>query len=146
MMTVRSLSMKALLSLALVALSGAAAAQSGQPAAGTATTARKIPSLSEAGNAIYAKTFGTPDPQLLTISRQQRTVRASLMSLAMGAKVDVDKLADLLKQQQTLQDQFRARQNELTVTMLRQLTDEDRGIYLRYSLTPVVPNPAVPAR
>jgi len=138
--------MKALLSLALAALSGAAAAQSSQPAAPAAgaATARKIPSLSDAGNAIYAKTFGTPDPQLLTISRQQRAVRASLMSLAMGAKVDVDKLTDLLKQQQSLQDQFRGRQNELTVTMLRQLTDEDRGIYLRYSLTPVVPNPAVP--
>lgn len=137
--------MKALALLALVALSVGADAQ--QPAAGAATApTRKIPSLSDAGNAIYAKTFGTPDPQLLTISRQQRTVRASLMSLAMGAKVDVDKLADLLRQQQALQDQFRGRQNELTVTMLRQLSDEDRGIYLRYSLTPAVPNPGAVAR
>ena len=138
--------MKAFLSLALVALPIVADAQQPAPPPAGATTAppRKIPSLSDAGNAIYAKTFGTPDPQLLTISRQQRAVRASLMSLAMGAKVDVDKLTDLLKQQQSLQDQFRGRQNELTVTMLRQLTDEDRGIYLRYSLTPVVPNPAVP--
>jgi hypothetical protein len=97
---------------------------------------RKIPGLSDDGNAIYAKSFGTQDPQLLAIARQQRTLQSSLVSLAMGAKVDVDKLADLLKQRDALQLQFRTRQNEIIVAMLRQMTDDDRGIYLRVSMTP----------
>jgi hypothetical protein len=110
-----------------------------KPAAPAAAQPRKIPGLSDAGNAIYAKYFGTPDPQLLTIARQQRTVHASLVSMAMGSSVNLDKLADLLKQRDTLQAQFRGRQNDLTVTMMHDLSEEDRGIYLRYSLTPSAP-------
>jgi hypothetical protein len=143
MMTVRSRTMKALIPLALFALAGAATAQQpatpAKPAAPAAAQPRKIPGLSDAGNAIYAKYFGTPDPQLLTIARQQRTVHASLVSMAMGSSVNLDKLADLLKQRDTLQAQFRGRQNDLTVTMMHDLSEEDRGIYLRYSLTPSAP-------
>lgn len=135
--------MKALIPLVLIAIAGTAEAQQpappAKPAAAPAPAAaqpRKIPGLSDDGNALYAKSFGTPDPQLLTIARQQRTVHASLVSMAMGTTVDIDKLADLLKQRDALQAQFRGRQNDLTVTMLRQMTEEDRGIYLRYSLTP----------
>lgn len=113
----------------------------GRPAA-TAPAARKIPGLSEEGGAAYAKAFGTPDPQLLAIARQQRAVQSSLVNLAMGAAIDVDKLAGLLKQRDALQLQFRTRQNEIIVAMLRTLGDEDRGIYLRYSMTPPTPGTA----
>ncbi|WP_404713970.1 hypothetical protein [Sphingomonas sp. MMS24-J13] len=108
------------------------------PAAG-APSVKKIPGLSDDGNAIYAKVFGTPDPQLLATARQQRQVQSSITGMAMGTTVNVDKLADLLKQRDALQLQFRTRQNELTIAMLRQLTDDDRGIYLRYAMTPPPP-------
>lgn len=128
--------------IGLLALAGAAGAQQPAPAptaAKPAAQARKIPGLSDDGNAIYAKALGTPDPQLLTIARQQRTTQASLINLAMGATIDIDKLAALLKQRDALQLQFRTRQNEISVAMLRQMTEEDRGIYLRYSMTPQTP-------
>lgn len=141
--------MKRLMPILLATMAGAAAAQQPAPparpalppAAGTPAV-KKIPGLSEEGNAIYAKVFGTPDPQLLSIARQQRQVQSSITGMAMATTVNVDKLADLLKQRDQLQLQFRTRQNELTVGMLRQLTDEDRGIYLRYAMTP----PPPPAR
>ncbi len=143
--------MKVLSSLAFLAIAGAAGAQApvppsqlipqgrsaGQP--GPAPSMRKVPGLSDAGNALYAKTFAAPDPDLLAIDRQRRSTHNSLVSLAMGGKVDIDKLADLLKQQDALQSQFRARQNEITLGLLRQLSDDDRGAYLRYSLTPPMP-------
>jgi hypothetical protein len=132
--------MKILIPLVLMAIAGTATAQQPAPAPAKPATAaaqpKKIPGLSDAGNALYAKAFGTPDPQLLQIARQQRTVHSSLVSLAMGSTVNIDKLADLLKQRDALQAQFRGLQNDLTVAMLRDMTDEDRGIYLRYSLTP----------
>jgi hypothetical protein len=143
MMTAGSRLMKSLMPILLIASAGAAAAQQPapptrsptSPAAGTPAV-KKIPGLSDDANAIYAKVFGTPDPQLLSLARQQRQVQSSITGMAMATSVNVDKLADLLKQRDQLQLQFRTRQNELIVGMLRQLTDEDRGIYLRYAMTP----------
>jgi hypothetical protein len=154
MMKARSLPMKALSPIALLALAvPCVAADAQQPAPpvvvtrpATAPQPRKIPGLSDEGSALYAKSFGTQDSQLVAIARQQRTVQGSLVSIAMGAKVDVDKLADLLKQRDTLQLQFRTRQNEIIVAMLRQMTDEDRGIYLRVSMTPPTTPPTAAAR
>lgn len=135
--------MKSLTPILLIAMASAAVAQQPAPMARPATplapggpAAKKIPGLSDDGNAIYAKVFGTPDPQLLSVARQQRQVQSSITGMAMGTAINVDKLADLLKQRDALQLQFRTRQNELTVGMLRQLTDDDRGIYLRYAMTP----------
>jgi hypothetical protein len=134
------------MSIFLAAIASAAVAQQPVPPArppappvpGTPAV-KKIPGLSDDGNAIYAKVFGTPDPQLLSIARQQRQVQSSITGMAMGTTVNVDKLADQLKQRDALQLQFRTRQNELTVGMLRQLSDDDRGIYLRYAMTPPPP-------
>jgi hypothetical protein len=135
--------MKSLMPILLVAMAGAATAQqpmpparpAAPPAAGT-PVARKIPGLSDDGNAIYAKAFGAPDPQSLSIWRQLRQVQSSITSMAMGTTVNVDKIADLLKQRDSLQAQFRARQTDIAIAMLPQLSDEDRGIFLRYSTTP----------
>src|SRR4051794_21378656 len=98
MTTAGSRLMKSLMPILLAAMASAATAQQpaspARPAAGTPAV-KKIPGLSDDGNAIYAKTFGTPDPQLLSIARQQRQVQSSITGMAMGSAVNVDKLADL---------------------------------------------------
>ena len=136
------------LAMAAACLAGAASAQQqsapAAPAAATPAPVRKIAGLSDAGNALYARVLGPRDPQLVQIAGQQRQVQNQITSIAMGGTVDVDKLAGLLAKRDTLLLQFRTRQNELTVDMLRQMTDQDRGIYLRYSLTP--PPPPAPAK
>jgi hypothetical protein len=140
--------MKAILPLALVALATAATAQQpaprpvGQPTGATPAAPvapRKIAGLSDEGNALYAKVLGPRDPQLVQIAQQQRQVQNQLVSLAMGATVDVDKLAGVLAKRDALLLQFRTRQNELTLDMLRQMTEQDRGVYLRAVMTPQVP-------
>jgi succinate dehydrogenase flavin-adding protein (antitoxin of CptAB toxin-antitoxin module) len=149
MMHLRSFPMKipsSILPLAIVAAclaSAAPAQQQATPAAPATAPApppvKKIPGLSDAGNALYAKILGPRDPQLVQIAGQQRQVQNQITSIAMGGTVDVDKFAGLLAKRDTLLLQFRTRQNELTVDMLHQMTDQDRGIYLRYSLTPPTP-------
>ncbi len=138
--------MKILMPFLLLGFAASAFAQQPAPparSAGAPTAAmpqaKKIPGLSDDGNALYAKTFGTPDPQLLSLSRQQRAIQSTLVSMAMGSTVNVDKLADLLKQRDQLQLQFRTRQNELMLGMLHQLSDNDRGIYLRSTMIPPTP-------
>ena len=131
--------MKAILPIALLLPMGAAQAASAAIAPAPATpqvpTPRKIPGVSDAGNAILAQQQTTPDPELGAIVRQQRALRDQLSAAAMAASPDVDKVASLLKEGEDLQSQFRTHSNERLITALRALPEADRGPFLRALIT-----------
>ena len=117
-------------------LAGVAVAQTpppaAQPRAGAAAPAqRKIAGVSDAGNAILAKAQATPDPQFAALVRQQRTARDELTTALMAPTIDIDKVAAILKQVGTLQDQLRVRSNDRLIAAVRQLPEPDRGPFLR---------------
>jgi hypothetical protein len=91
----------------------------------------RFPGVSDAGNAILTKAQTTPDPQLQSLARQLKTVRDQLTSAVMAPTIDLDKIAGILRQQDTVQTQIRQQQTEHWITTLKQLPDEDRGTVLR---------------
>ena len=129
--------MKALLPITFL-LAGAAVAQvppvQGRPGA-AAPVQRKIPGVSDAGMAILDKAQAAPDPQLSGLIRQQRSVHDQLMAAVMAPKIDVDKVAAILKQSETLQDQLHLRSNDRLTAAVRMLPEEDRGPFLRALMT-----------
>jgi len=138
--------MKATLPIVLLLTMGGAAAApaavtagaAANPPAATASgapTPRRIPGVSDAGNAILAKQQMTPDPELGEIVRQQHSLRDQLSAAAIAPTPDIDKVAALLKQGEDLQSQFRAHSNERLITALRALPEADRGPFLRALLT-----------
>jgi len=94
-------------------------------------TPPKIPGVSDEGNAIIAKAQAVPDPQLQELSKQIRTAHDQLMSAVMAPVIDVDKVAAAMNSENELQAQIRARGNERLVTVLQQLSNDDRGTFLR---------------
>ena len=58
-------------------------------------------------------------------------MRDQLTSAVMAPTIDVDKVAGILRQQDTLQTQIRTQQTEHWITVLKQLPGEDRGTVLR---------------
>ena len=122
-------------------LAGAAVAQTPpviQARPGAAAPApRKIPGVSDAGNAILAKAQAAPDPQLSALIRQQRGIHDQLISAVMAPTIDIDKIAAILKQAEALQDQFHLRSNDRLIAAVRLLPEADRGPFLRALLTSV---------
>jgi hypothetical protein len=129
--------MKTILPIALLLAMGATqtAPAAIAPAAPQVPTPRKIPGVSDAGNAILAQQQTTPDPQLAAIVRQQRALRDQLSAAAMAPTPDVDKVAALLKEGDDLQSQFRTHSNERLINALRALPEADRGPFLRALVT-----------
>lgn len=128
--------MKILFPLGLLAATAAGAATPpAKPAAAppvvTAPAAVRFPGVSDAGNAILTKAQTTPDPQLQSLARQLKTVRDQLTSAVMAPTIDLDKIAGILRQQDTVQTQIRTQQTEHWITVLKQLPEEDRGTVLR---------------
>jgi len=91
----------------------------------------RFPGVSDAGNAILTKAQTTTDPQIQSLFRQLKTVRDQLTSAVMAPTIDADKVAGILRQQDTLQTQIRTQQTEHWITVLKQLPGEDRGTVLR---------------
>jgi hypothetical protein len=134
--------MKILFPLGLLAATaaGAVTPQPAKPATSAAVPSVAIapvpgpvrfPGVSDAGNAILTKAQTTPDPQLQTLARQLKTVRDQLTSAVMAPAIDLDKIAGILRQQDTVQSQIRAQQTEHWVAVLKQLPGDDRGTVLR---------------
>ena len=128
--------MKILFPLGLLAATAAnAATPPPKPAAAppvvTPPAAARFPGVSDAGNAILVKAQTTPDPQLQSLARQLKTVRDQLTSAVMAPAIDLDKIAGILRQQDSVQTQIRTQQTEHWITVLKQLPDEDRGTVLR---------------
>ena len=132
--------MKARLSIALAlaaATSFAAVSQTPQAGQGSPPsrpappTPRKIPGVSDAGNAVLAKLQMTPDPQLGAVAKERASVHNQLIAAVMAPTPDVDKVAALLKQEDGLTAQLRTHVNGRMLDALRQLPVADRGPFLR---------------
>jgi hypothetical protein len=108
------------------------------PPAAAKPAARRIEGVSDAGNAIFAKAQSTPDPDLIALVRQQRTVRDQLSAAALQTKVDVERVEELLRKSEELQGQIRTRNNDRMLAVLRELPEADRSAFLRG----VLPKPA----
>lgn len=95
--------------------------------------------LSPEGRAIAARIIGTADPRSTQIQTDMAAVRKQKLDLIGGQTIDVDKLEPLLRKEEALQSEFRTRQNDRLLVLLRALPDSDR-IALLHSMT----NPAKP--
>jgi hypothetical protein len=121
----------------LAAAGGAYAATPPVKAAAPATTLAaqpipvRFPGVSEAGNAVLTKAQSTPDPQLQTLARQLRTIRDQLTTAVMAPVIDVDKVSEILRQQDGVQSQIRTEQTERWIAVFKQLPSGDRGTVLR---------------
>jgi uncharacterized membrane protein len=114
----------------------AAPAPSAQPAAkpqqpASPASPRKIPGVSDEGNAILAKAQSTPDPQLQALAKQARAAHDQLMSAAMAPVIDADKVAAAMKSENDVQAQVREHATDRLVAVLKLLPNDDRGTFLR---------------
>jgi uncharacterized membrane protein len=130
--------MKSSIVLAAMLMAGAAhavapVAAPTQPAATPqqAAPARKIPGVSDEGNAILAKAQAMPDPQLQALAKQLKAARDQMMSAAMAPVIDPDKVAAAMKAENDAQQQIRDHATERLLAVLKQLPSEDRGTFLR---------------
>jgi uncharacterized membrane protein len=121
--------MKTPITLAAFLIAGAAQAVAAVPAASAA--ARKIPGVSDEGNAILAKAQATPDPQLQALAAKARAAHDQLMSAAMAPVIDVDKVAAALKAEDDAQAEIRDHAADRLVAALKSLSADDRGTFLR---------------
>jgi len=124
------------------------------PAVGSAMTsrsqapvARRI-TLSAEGRTIAARILGTADPRSTQIQTEMAAVRQQKMDLIAGTAIDVEKLEPLLRKEEALQAEYRTRQNDRLLSLLRALPDSDRVALLHSMTNPARPDgtkPPVPA-
>jgi len=129
----------------LALLPAALPAQTPAPANPLASPApRPIPGVSAAGMAVIDKYRGANDPQLGVLVRQQRAVHQQVIAATLATRIDPDKIASLLKQEETASAAVRAHLNDQMVAALRELDEPDRAPFIRSLIKPATPAP-VPA-
>ena len=124
--------------LAVLLAAGAAyaapvSAQS-QPAAkppAPVTPPRKIPGVSDEGNAILQKAQSTPDPLLQQLASKARAAHDQMMSAVMAPVIDPDKVEAAMKAENDAQSQIRDHATERLIAALKLLSSDDRGTFLR---------------
>lgn len=134
--------MRELIILAALFFAGAAQAAAATPSAPVAAkppqaapaAPRKIPGVSDEGNAILAKAQAAPDPQLQNIVRQLKAAHDQLVSAVMAPVIDVDKITVALRAEEAAQALARTHNNDRLIAVIKQLPDEDRGTFLRVLL------------
>ena len=87
--------------------------------------------VSPAGQVIMKKYLGTRDPQVMTLLTQIQGVAGQLRQLPRAPKLDLAKMQQLMRQQESLQAQIQRRNNDRTLQMLREMTEADRLKFLR---------------
>lgn len=130
----------------MTALPGIALAATPPAKPTTAAVAAKSPSvpavagargaLSPEGRAIAAKIVGVPDPRAGQIQAEMVTIRQQKAQIIGGTAIDVDRLEPLLRREEALQSEFRMRQNDRLLALLRALTDPDRVALLQSLANP----------
>jgi len=103
------------------------AAKPQQPAAAP----RKIPGVSDEGNAILLKAQSTPDPLLQQLAAKARGAHDQLMSAVMAPMIDPDKVAAAMKAENDAQFQIRDHATERLIAVVKLLPSDDRGTFLR---------------
>ena len=134
-------------------LSGAAIAAPPKPAAKPAgnaaaplalsTGVRRVP-LSPEGTAIAARLqdhrrariMGEKDRRVAQIQMDLAAIRQEKAQFLSGATVDVDKLEPLMRREEALQTELRAKQNDRLLELLRALSDADRVALLQNLANP----------
>ena len=106
---------------------------------GPGSAMRRYPGVSDAGNAIIGEALNAPDPQRNTVVRQLRTLHDDMTAAANAPSVDVDRVAALLKQLDTLQAQYHQAFTDRLIPAMRPLPPADRGPFLRALVSPPGP-------
>lgn len=107
-----------------------------QPAAKPQTPAaapqpRKIPGVSDEGNAILLKAQSTPDPLLQQLATKARAAHDQLMSAVMAPVIDPDKVEAAMKAENDVQTQIREHATDRLIAAVKALPNDDRGTFLR---------------
>ena len=104
-----------------------------RPATAKAITsgAVEVPGVSAEGNATLAKMRNAPDPEFANIIRQQQALAPQIGAAVMAPTVDVDKIADLLRQGESLRSQAQAKNIDRVIAAAKALPEADRGPFLR---------------
>lgn len=96
---------------------------------------RRVP-MSVEGNAIAKRMLATPDPRAAAIQAEMATIRQQKLQMLAGASVDIDRLEPMLRREESLQTEYRARQNDRLVALLRALPEPDRIAFLQVLANP----------
>ena len=121
----------AVLALGIPALALAQTTPPPAPKSITAKPGRRLPPLSPDGNAIAHRWFGAPDPQMQEIQKQQQAVRSQIETAFAEPIVDLARVESLIRQEERLSADLRARSNTRLIGLLRELPEADRGPFLR---------------
>jgi len=132
------------------AMAGAAPPAAKTPLPGTTSALAPKPQpqgprrivLSPEGRAIASRIVGSADPRIAQIQTDIAAIRKQKMDLIGGSTIDVDTLEPLLRKEEALQAEFRTRQNDRLLVLLRALPDNDRVALLHSMTNPVNPDGA----
>jgi uncharacterized membrane protein len=140
------------LMVALPVVAQAAPSPAPKPAAAAVPAPTQLPAgsrrvtLSAEGRAIASKVLGTPDPRATEIQTEMATIRQQKLQIVSAPTIDVDKLEPVLRKEETLQSEFRTRQNDRLLALLRALPAQDRSALVQTLVNPAKPaNGAAPA-
>lgn len=122
-----------------------AASRSATAAAAAAPAVARRVTLSAEGNAAAARVMAMPDPRVAQIQTEIAAIRQEKGQFISGSTVDVDKLEPILRREEALQTELRAKQNDRLLALLRALPDADRVALLNNLANPARPQAAKPA-
>ena len=139
----------------VAALSLSAVAQAAAPPAKALAAAKPAPmtlvpgvrriTLSPEGRAIATRIMSTPDARVAEIQAEINTIRQEKLQMISGTTLDVDKLEPIMRREEVLQSEYRTRQNDKLVSLLRALSDTDRIALLQNLANPAKPQSSAPA-
>jgi hypothetical protein len=143
-----------LIAAALLTMPVAGAAQTAAPPAAK-PAARPAPvqltpqprraALSPEGRAIASKIYATPDPRYAQLSNDIANLRTQRAMLIATQPIDLDKLEEMLRREETVQAEMRTRVNDRLMTLLRALPPADLAPMLQSINQPRTAAPAAPA-
>ncbi|PTQ09949.1 hypothetical protein CLG96_12395 [Sphingomonas oleivorans] len=120
------------------------AVQSG-PAPAPVRRVARIAGLSDAGNAVVQRIMGQADPEIGVLARRRSELNAQFQAAIAQPTIDIAQIEALMRQEETLQDEARARTSGRVLALLKELPEADRGPFLRALRMPGatgVPRPA----
>lgn len=105
--------------------------QPAKPSAPAAAQPKKIPGVSDEGNAILAKAQTQSDPLLQQLAAKARAAHDQLMSAVMAPMIDPDKVEAAMKAENAVQGEIRDHATDRLITAMKALPSDDRGTFLR---------------